>query len=76
MSRGRPVRGNLVHSSTFTAKDIDPNSRFLTGRDSFSRNEVKRIEAVWDLFQSETAFLLDHLMVLKHVSTYYVLFAN
>lgn len=70
MSRGRPVRGNLVHSSTFTAKDIDPNSRFLTGRDSFSRNEVKRIEAVWDLFQSETAFLLDHLMVLKHVSTY------
>ena len=67
LSRGRPVRGNLVHSNTFTAKDIDPTNRFLTGRDSYTKNEAKRKEAVWDLFQSETAFLLDHLMVLKHV---------
>ena len=67
LSRGRPVRGNLVHSNTFTAKDIDPTNRFLTGRDSSTKNEAKRREAVWDLFQSETAFLLDHLMVLKHV---------
>ena len=57
----------MVHSNTFTAKDIDPTNRFLTGRDSSTKNEAKRKEAVWDLFQSETAFLLDHLMVLKHV---------
>ena len=69
LTRGRPVRGHLVHSMTFTAKDVDPTSRFLTGREAVSRNEAKRREAVWDLFQSETAFLLDHLMVLKHVST-------
>jgi hypothetical protein len=31
-------------------------------------NERKRREAVWELFQSETVFLIDHLMVLKHVS--------
>lgn len=34
-----------------------------------ARNETKRREAVWDLFQSECAFLYDHLMVLKNVST-------
>ena len=27
----------------------------------------KRLEAVWELFQSEIVFLIDHLMVLKHV---------
>jgi len=40
------------------------------GRDSvsvLSENERKRLEAVWELFQSETVFLIDHLMVLKHV---------
>jgi len=42
------------------------------GSDSVSRsalteNERKRLEAVWELFQSETVFLIDHLMVLKHV---------
>jgi hypothetical protein len=71
LSRSRPVRGNLVHSMTFTAKDVDPSSRFLTGRETISRNEAKRREAVWDLFQSETAFLQDHLMVLKHVCINY-----
>ena len=29
--------------------------------------EAKRKEAVWDLFQSESAFLRDHLMALKNV---------
>ena len=29
--------------------------------------EAKRREAVWDLFQSESAFLRDHLMALKNV---------
>ena len=31
------------------------------------RLEDKRREAVWDLFQSESAFLRDHLMALKNV---------
>ena len=30
--------------------------------------ERRRREAVWELFKSELVFLLDHLMVLKHVS--------
>ena len=29
--------------------------------------ERKRREAVWELFQSECIFLIDHLMALKHV---------
>ena len=32
-----------------------------------SENERKRREAVWELFKSECVFLIDHLMVLKHV---------
>ena len=34
---------------------------------SMSRSEQKRREALWDLFQSECAFLYCHLMVLKNV---------
>ena len=79
-------RANLVHSMSFTAKDLDPtllsnllsgytshhgasahSNRFLASRESISK-EHKRREAVWDLFQSEIMFLVDHLMVLKHVS--------
>lgn len=33
------------------------------------KTEHRRREALWDLFQSECAFLYDHLMVLKNVST-------
>ena len=36
--------------------------------ESLPENEIKRREAVWELFKSECVFLLDHLMVLKHVS--------
>lgn len=36
---------------------------------TINKTETKRREAVWDLFQSECAFLYDHLMVLKNVST-------
>ncbi|XP_071748760.1 uncharacterized protein [Lepeophtheirus salmonis] len=32
-----------------------------------SRAEIKRRDAIWDLFQSENNFLIDHLMVLKNV---------
>jgi len=35
---------------------------------SLTETERKRREAVWELFQSECVFLIDHLMVLKHVS--------
>ena len=35
---------------------------------ALNKNETKRREAVWDLFQSECTFLYDHLMVLKNVS--------
>lgn len=41
-----------------------------TVRASITKTETKRREAVWDLFQSECAFLYDHLMVLKNVSTF------
>ncbi|XP_071538498.1 uncharacterized protein [Panulirus ornatus] len=34
---------------------------------TINKTETKRREAVWDLFQSECAFLYDHLMVLKNV---------
>ncbi|XP_047736143.1 uncharacterized protein LOC125177788 [Hyalella azteca] len=34
---------------------------------ALNKNETKRREAVWDLFQSECTFLYDHLMVLKNV---------
>lgn len=33
-----------------------------------SDSERKRREAIWELFTSECVFLIDHLMVLKHVS--------
>ncbi len=61
-------RPQLVHSMTFTSPELDPSSRFLGGREAQARQELKRREALWDLFQSEVQFLLDHLMVLKHVS--------
>ena len=34
-----------------------------------SEIERKRREAVWELFRCECVFLIDYLMVLKHVST-------
>lgn len=37
--------------------------------DVFSDTEVKRLDAVWELFTNECTFLTDHLMVMKHVST-------
>ncbi|KAK7066053.1 hypothetical protein SK128_004991 [Halocaridina rubra] len=38
---------------------------------ALNKNETKRREAVWDLFQSECAFLYDHLMVLKNTAIVY-----
>ena len=61
---GRP---QLVHSMTFTAPELDPSNRFCGRGETVARQEQKRREALWDLFQSEIVFLLDHLMVLRHV---------
>ena len=36
---------------------------------NISEIERKRRETVWELFKSECVFLIDHLMVLKHVSS-------
>jgi len=40
---------------------------------ALTETERKRREAVWELFQSECVFLIDHLMVLKHVSSFLLL---
>ena len=52
---------------TFTAPELDPSNRFCGRGETVARQEQKRREALWDLFQSEIVFLLDHLMVLRHV---------
>ena len=65
---GQSGRPQLVHSMTFTANELDPSNRFCGRGESTARQEQKRREALWDLFQSEIVFLLDHLMVLRHVS--------
>ena len=46
-----------------------PASRSSSARSSFTltRSEMKRREALWDLFQSEAVFMYNHLMVLKNV---------
>ena len=66
--QGGGCRPQLVHSMTFTANELDPSNRFCGRGESTARQEQKRREALWDLFQSEIVFLLDHLMVLRHVS--------
>lgn len=38
---------------------------------SLPETERKRREALWELFKSECVFLIDHLMVLKHVRSIY-----
>ncbi|XP_069692968.1 uncharacterized protein [Periplaneta americana] len=48
--------------TTLSEKDL-----LVSPGSTTSRAECKRREAVWDLFQSECAFLYDHLMVLKNV---------
>ena len=48
----------MSHGHTFTFPEADMRTRL----------EKKRKEAVWDLFQSESAFLRDHLMAIKNVN--------
>ena len=61
------ARGALKSSGS-TVESAGVERAHETLRAGLSRNETKRREAVWDLFQSECAFLYDHLMVLKNVS--------
>ena len=49
----------MSHSHTFTFPEAELKTRL----------EHKRKEAVWDLFQSESAFLRDHLMAIKNVTS-------
>ena len=48
----------MSHSHTFTFPEVEMRTRL----------EQKRKEALWDLFQSESTFLRDHLMTIKNVS--------
>ena len=58
-----------LHSSSIPSSDTIGNSLLRIGRraSTISRTEFRQREAMWDLFQSENAFLIDYLMVLKHV---------
>lgn len=49
---------DLIASSDKSPTDID-----------LPDQERKRREAVWELFKAECVYLIDHLMVLKHVSS-------
>ncbi|XP_076357518.1 pleckstrin homology domain-containing family G member 7-like isoform X2 [Tachypleus tridentatus] len=56
-----------THSFSFdeaSSNDIFPLEEM---RGTLTKGEMKRREALWDLFQSEVMFLYDHLMVLKNV---------
>ncbi|KAH7948004.1 hypothetical protein HPB52_017607 [Rhipicephalus sanguineus] len=55
--RGSPTAGDALQS------------QFLrTINQTIQKNEAKKKEALWELFQSECNFLEDHLMVLKNVT--------
>ena len=64
-----PSKQEQLHSSSIPSSDIMGNSLLRIGRraSTISRTEFRQREAMWDLFQSENAFLIDYLMVLKHV---------
>jgi len=64
-SDGNPNQtASSFESTNLPSPPSEPNSN----RSSFAitRSEQKRREALWDLFQSESVFLYDHLMVLKN----------
>ena len=48
--------------------DVIASSDKSTIHTEVSETERKRREAVWELLRSECVFLIDHCMVLKHVS--------
>ena len=75
LSRG-PINQFSLESQditeSFDSADLNvspPHSSLSSARSSImiTRSEHKRREALWDLFQSESVFLYDHLMVMKNV---------
>jgi len=56
-----------VHWTDLIASS-DKQTGSVTDGLHISEMERKRRESVWELFKSECVFLIDHLMVLKHVS--------
>ena len=70
ISNCAPTKLHQLHTSISSVSDLVGNNRFRIGRraSTISRTELRQREAMWDLFQSENAFLIDHLMVIKHVS--------
>ena len=61
------VSGPSSPSITISPLALQPNPTFSFPDNPRPSWELKRREAVWDLFQSESAFLRDHLMALKNV---------
>ena len=70
MSNSNTTKMHQLQTSISSVSDLVGNHRFRIGRraSTISRTELRQREAMWDLFQSENAFLIDHLMVIKHVS--------
>ena len=62
------VSGPSSPSITISPLALQPNPTFSFPDNPRPSWELKRREAVWDLFQSESAFLRDHLMALKNVT--------
>ena len=60
-----------VHWSELIASKDKETTSSTNSLEGITENERKRREAVWELFKSECVFLIDHLMVLKHVSISY-----
>lgn len=77
LSRGAQYQSSLESqdiTESFDSGDLNVSpphsaSALSSARSSImlTRSEHKRREALWDLFQSESVFLYDHLMVLKNV---------
>ncbi|KAL7634851.1 UNVERIFIED_CONTAM: hypothetical protein RMT77_015228 [Armadillidium vulgare] len=62
-----PLSTSAGEDSTLDSVGRTLEEAFDSVQAALTKNETKRREAVWDLFQSECAFLYDHLMVLKNV---------
>ncbi|XP_076337163.1 uncharacterized protein LOC143239685 isoform X2 [Tachypleus tridentatus] len=67
------VTSNNSYEVAISSNESEANDTYLTvtyeelRASIVTKGELRRREAVWDLFQSEVMFLDDHLMVLKNV---------
>ncbi|XP_077487528.1 uncharacterized protein LOC144098618 isoform X2 [Amblyomma americanum] len=64
---GLCVPGEAERGSPTSAGDALQSQFLRTINQTIQKNEAKKKEALWELFQSECNFLEDHLMVLKNV---------